>query len=340
MKLCFGTFAKILILCMEGMTQNKLVAKLVKCVDHTSSYISSQYRFNGSFDDIDGDKPAISKLVNCKINFSYANGETTIPPTLNEVIEKLTLNVIRFMGEKCKTKIILTLIRVIQEDESVDGEEKDVFKKIFGTDKQHFFQQTDFLFSELLGMTLLYVVNSDIKNTMGKSCIKTITEDYVDESFNTFQCDYIWKSDGETLILYSYEMLDCLNKILLSNEINYFIEQIDPTNQFDWDYYDDRINEFHSDIKSKIKDKYISKSKTLQKITDFDDMLDEYFTYISQKTIPLAEKPNIAVPIHRDENAQWSISFSNKVTYYRKKLIQIYLEIYELLFIKIDKPSK
>lgn len=302
MKLCFGTFAKILILCMEGMTQNKLVAKLAKCVDENSSYISNQYRYNHSFDEIDGDKPSISKLVNCKIDFSYASGGGTIPPTLNEVIEKLTLNVIPFMGEKCKTKIALTLIRIIQEDESIDCEEKDIFKSIFGFDKQLFFQQTDFLFSELLGKTLLYVVNSDIKNTMGKIYIEAITEKYIAESFATFQFDYVWKADCDTFILYSYEMLNCFNRIISNNKIDVFIQQIDPTIQFDWDYYDDRINEFHSDIKNIISDKYNLKSETLKKITDFDDMLDKYFTYISLNTNPLTEKTNIAVPIHRDED--------------------------------------
>lgn len=339
MKLCFGTFAKILILCMEGMTQNKLVAKLAKCVDENSSYISNQYRYNHSFDEIDGDKPSISKLVNCKIDFSYASGRETAPPTLNEVIEKLTLNVIPFMGEKCKTKIALTLIRVIQEDESIVGEEKDVFKSIFGHDKQQFFQQTDFLFSELLSKTLLYVVNSDIKNTKGKSCIEAITEKYITESFDTFQFDYVWGEDCDTFILYSYEMLACFNKILSCNKVDYFIGQIDPTTLFDWEIWSDKTEKFHDDIQSEICDKYNSKSKISQKIFEFDKVLDDYIEYLALHTRPLPEKPNIAVPKSRDNDAKWSVSFSNDVINYRKNLIHIYQEIFELLYIKINQFS-
>lgn len=338
MKLCFGTFAKILVLCMEGMTQTKLVAKLVRCVDNTSSYISSQYRYNGSFDDIDGDKPSISKLVNCKVNFSFANGADTMQPELSEVIKKLKLNVIPFMGEKCKTKIALTLIRAIQEDQSIDSEEKDVFKRIFGYNKQQLFQQTEFLFSSLLGKILLYVVNSDIKNTQGASCVKIITQDYIDESFITFQYDYIWKEDRETFIIYSYEMLTIFNDILSQNKIDYFIEKVDPTNLFDWDIWSDRIDEFHSNLHSEIGNN--SKSKTAQKIFEFDKTLDDYITYLARHGRPLAENTNIFVPMYRDENVPWSNSFSKKVNNYRERLIKINNEIYELLFYKIDKSSK
>lgn len=339
MKLCFGTFAKILILCMEGMTQNKLVAKLAKCVDENSSYISNQYRYNHSFDEIDGDKPSISKLVNCKNDFSYASGGGTTPPTLNEVIEKLTFHIIPFMGEKCKTKIALTLIRVIQEDESIIGEEKDAFKGVFGYDKQQFFLQTNFLFSELLGKTLLYVVNSDIKNTKGKSCIEAITEKYIAESFDTFQFDYVWEEDCDTFTLYSYEMLVCFYKTLSSSKIDHFIGKIDPTDLFDWDFCSGKIDEFHDNIQSEISDKYNSMSKTSQKIFEFDKVLDDYIEYLAHNTRPLPEKPNIAVPIYRDDNTQWSVSFSDNVINYRKNLIHIFQEIFELLYIKIDQSS-
>ena len=318
MKLCFGTFAKILILCIEGMTQNKLVAKLAKCVDENSSYISSQYRYNGSFDEIEGDKSSISKLVNCKINFAYADSENTTPPTLNDVIEKLTLNIIPFMGEKCKTKIILTLIRVIMEDKSIEREETYIFKNIFGMDKEQLFYQTVFLFSDFLGKTLLYIVNSDIKNTEGKNCIEGITKNYIDESFNTFQFDYVWGIDCDTFTLYSYEMLDCFKKILSSNRIDYFIEKIDPTDIFDWDIWSEKIDEFHDEIQSEISDKYNSMSKTSQKIFEFDQVLDDYISYLAYHIRPLAENPSIAVPIYRDENVQWSMSFSDNVINYRK----------------------
>ena len=61
----------------------------------------------------------------------------------------------------------------------------------------------------------------------------------------------------------------------------------------------------------------------------YTQTLDDYTHYLGLNMRPIAEHPDILVPIFRDEQPQSAMQFSNLVGDYRHQLISIYTELYE-----------
>lgn len=88
-RLCFGTFIKILDLCKYNITQEKLIAKIIQIIDNPNSrYIK--------------EKEAISKLKNCKIDYVFYSGNCNDIPSLNDIIQSIKKNVAPFIDEDKK----------------------------------------------------------------------------------------------------------------------------------------------------------------------------------------------------------------------------------------------
>lgn len=103
MVLCFGTFATVLCLYrnqQSHISQATLVAKLARCVDRKSSYIVWDNRDKEEDDwDVNGDGPAISKLLHCTKNFVFSDVYPT-NPALENVIKDFDKNISPFIYKR------------------------------------------------------------------------------------------------------------------------------------------------------------------------------------------------------------------------------------------------
>lgn len=66
---------------------------------------------------------------------------------------------------------------------------------------------------------------------------------------------------------------------------------------------------------------------TIRKVQEFAQTLDDYTTYLGKNMRPIAECPDLFVPLYQDENVRWALTFETNVRNYRQQFISIYLEI-------------
>lgn len=335
MKLCFGVFATILRHCLKKLNQEKLVARLAKCVDTYSGYIDESVRCLSDAT-IEGDKSAISKLVNCKKNFVFSESEVNQVLDFDMVIKNLNTHIIPFIEDKGKIKFILAIIRVIQLDGSIDLEEREVFKKAFGVSKEQFLEQGEYDFSDILGKTLLYTVDSDIENIKGAGCIKVITKDFVEKELDFSIYDYEWDSDKSSLKLFRYIVFNLFNEILLKYNINDFIETADPTNCIDLSKWIENGDEFIEETKNQIWNKYNQNSTIVKEAQTFAQVLNDYLNYLALNMRPANERTSISVPLYRDEDVKWGMNFEKTVMDFRLEMISVYKNIVNSVMRNID----
>ena len=194
MRLCFGSFAKILKLCkLPSVTDVQLIGALTRTVDPTCEYG-------------DSDGTAVSRLLSCTQNLSngqlrrtgqraqtdHSNfvsgwGTNRLSNVVlagqkadkNEVVQKIADNVLPLLDEDRKALAVLAVVDVISNDPFVDGDKRISFEKCIGTSKKALLLQSRYVLSELFAGILLYTVVS-VKNTEGKEYIAKIDREYVD----------------------------------------------------------------------------------------------------------------------------------------------------------------
>lgn len=330
MKLCFGVFATILKHCSKKLNQERLVASLAKCVDTYSGYINENVRcLSGAT--IEGDKSAISKLVNCKKNFVFSESEVAQVLDLDRIVKNLNTHIIPFIEDKGKIKFLLALIRVIQFDDSINVEEKEVFKNAFGVSKEQFLEHDEYVFSDIVAKTLLYTVNSDIENIKGADCIKTITKEFVEREINGSIYEYEWNSDKSSLKLFRYKILKIFDDTIRRYNINEFVESVDPTSSIDLSDWIENGDGFIKDTKNQIWDRYDKRNPIVKEIQKFAKVLDDYLNYLSSSMRPEYDNMSVSVPLYRDEDVKWSMNFEKTVKNFRLEAISVYNKIFNLV---------
>lgn len=340
MRLCFGTFARILNGCRHNIIQAQLIARIVMCIDpQNSSIIRNWDKVKKQLDDsgfiteeFECNEPAISKLLSCRLNFVFSDGESANIPTQNIVINKFETLVSPFIDSDKKAKVILALLDIIQKDECLDFETKENFKKYLGMDKKHLLQQTEFIFSGFLGKVLLYTVCGKVDNRVGAECVEAITSDYIDKVTEPYMYDYHWDTSTQTLTLSFVEMYNIFNHAVQSYQVDTFIEKIDPTVKMDIRWVE-KCESFLGFINDKIcipfgQDLVNAKGKTFQMIQQFAQTLDEYTQYLGYHMRPIAEDIETMVPISRDEKMECYMEFIEKTKHYRWKSCSIYQELF------------
>jgi len=333
MYLCFGTFAAVLNCCKQNIKQYALFAIIAKCLDKNSNYIKSDDRYKESWE-IEGDGPAISKLLNCTKNYVLEN---KLSLELSKVVKDFEINVAPYIEEDKKPAVILSLLNIIQLDKSLDFKNKEAFRKNLGVYKQDILNQSKFEFCDFLVRILLYTTCGNVDNKMGKDYVESITKCYVDKFIDDYAFEYEWNSTAQTLTLLPISSIfsDFSSKISLF-KIDEFIESVDPTNVMDYEWVD-KCDGFIKYIKST---KWIPfeqtpqnmSGMTIQKVQLFAQVLNEYVNYLGVNMRPIEEQPDLFIPIplvplYRDEDAKWACAFWEKVQDYRKQLASIYQEI-------------
>lgn len=358
MRLCFGTFATVLNCCRQNVQQATLVARIAKVVDPCSRYIGeNRYKIieqeqdqnqkldqnqeldqNQKLDQdptkekIEGDKPATNKLLHCKINFVFDNEEFANNLTLDETIKRFETEVAPFIDEDKKAKVILVLLDIIQKDKCIDFDKKENFKKFLGVDKQHLLQQSEFVFSDFLGRILLYSLLGNVDNTVGRSCVNSITNNYIDAFVEPYAYEYQWDTTSQTLVLSFVTIFNIFNQAILDYQIDTFVECVDPTNMMEFEWLN-KCKNFLKHTESSIwvpfgPSTVEKKGLVLQKVQQFAQTLVAYTEYLPLNMRPLdVNSVDRFVPLYRDENVKWALSFEKNTQNYRQHLISIYQEI-------------
>ena len=333
MYLCFGTFATVLNCCRQGIQQAALIARIAKCVDRHSSYIGNEDRYKKENEwTIMGDGPATSKLLHCVRNFVFDDNQTTNKPNINDVIENFETNVAPFITEDKKATVIFTLLDIIRQDKNIDSKTKECFKKYLGASKQELLQKREYIFSDFLGRILLYTVDGNVDNTLGKEYVRLITKDYIGEIYDRYADEYTWRANTQTLeltfitiYLHFCETMECY-------QIDKFIERIDPTNMMSGKWLE-QFDGFPKDTESNIWNQFAPNNMgepatTLHMVRKFAQTFDEYTNYLGKHMRPADEGGDLFVPFHRDENMEWALEFNSMVHDYRQKLNSICREMY------------
>lgn len=311
LRLCFGTFIAILDLCKYNITQEKLIADIVRIIDPDSRYIK--------------DRTASNKLKKCQINFRLTSGYFNDVPSIASVKECMKNKIIPFIDESKIATLILSLLYIIQNESKNRTLKEEYFKKFFSADSSQLLTEKEFVFSEFLGRILLYTLYSGINNKTGSDCIKFITEDFIDEKLSLYKEDCQWISSTETLVLLFRKEFTLFNEVLDKYAVRQFIEKIDPANQI-YDECLENCENFLVYIRDNIWVPFSQNSigKMLQMIQNFSQTLDDYTTYLGKNMLPFSSNPSVFIPRHRDENPRWAINFEKTVSDYRQQLIKIY----------------
>lgn len=333
MRLCFGTLATVLNCCRQNtLQQASLIARIVKCIDRHSSYIANEDRFKLENEwEIAGDGPAVSKLLHCTRPFVLESGSIANKPITQNVIQNFEENVAPFIAENKKAAAIIALLHIIRQDNTIDSSNKGIFEEFLRMGKQELLQQSNFVFSDLVGRILVYTVYGNIDNRVGEDCVHLITADYIDKITEPYANEYEWNPSTQTLALPFVEIFLLFDRAIQTHQIDEFLKNIDPTGIMESDWID-RFEDFLSDTEAGIWVPFAptgleQPGTTICMVQEFAQTLDDYTNYLGKNMRPIAEEPNLFVPLYREENAKWALAFEKTVGDYHQQLQSIYEKI-------------
>ncbi|MDP3057984.1 MAG: hypothetical protein Q8N36_00770, partial [bacterium] len=192
MRLCFGTFARVLQLCkLDVVTDPRLVGTMTRTIDPNCEYIKSE------------NATSVHRLLNCTGNLSLGNTTDSgtgvirrpgssisriilLAPRADriELSRKFAEDVIGLLDENKKPNAVLALLNIIQRDEIIDDDsasgKKRSFEKYIGTTKNALISQSEYVLSDLLAGIFLYTVASGVVNTVGREFITELTFEYIE----------------------------------------------------------------------------------------------------------------------------------------------------------------
>lgn len=329
MRLCFGTYATILYRCLSDTktTQTMLIAELAKIVDKESRYQMKN--------DPDIQKPEANKLLRCNKNFILSEGKDTNIPTLKMVIKEFNDEVRPIIDEDKKAKAILALLDIIKKDKYLDFDQKENFKKYFGVEKKDLLKRSELEFSDIFGRTLMYTVYGNVDNTVGKECVKSITNDYIDNVAKSYLHKYQWNSDKDILTLFLAPMFNSFQRAIKKYKIYDFLRYTDPTDKMNIEWperLDDFVEYINRNILNSSNSNLTGRAKSMfEKIKKFTEILDKYNEYLGKHMNFISDGIKFYwVPQYRDENAKWAWKFNKVTEGYHKQLVSIYEDIHTI----------
>lgn len=190
MRLCFGTFARVLQLCkLDVISDPRLVGTMTRTIDPNCEYIKSE------------NATSVHRLLNCTGNLSNGNISDSgtgvmrrpgrsissvllLAPSADraELSRKFADNVIGLLDENKKLNAVLALLNIVQRDEVIDDDsasgKKRSFEKYVGTTKNDLLSRSDYILSDLLAGIFLYTVAAGVVNTVGRESIAELTLEY------------------------------------------------------------------------------------------------------------------------------------------------------------------
>ena len=338
-KLCFGVFSRILLNCCSPKIHQKVfVPKLIETIDPHGGYL---------------DEGAMSRWATCERAVNIYKGDLQ-PPKQEVLSQKFLSTIIPLLGEDKKVVAILALLDIIREDEGLDGNMRESFKKYVGTTKNALLEQREFVLHEFLAAVFLYVtVYGD--NKKGADGLKLIDEQYLNGFY----------ADRDKIRLVSPDELQANTQITdefphVDNKVSRqiketFAKAIHDFNMIDYMNSNPVINlradlyhnatDFVKSIQQKIfHDFYENREEEpYKKVKMFIEVLEDYNDYLLNNMNPHPKGGNILVSCHRGVHhkpapgidSEPNITFENTVVDYRRRLELIYSELFngkELIF--------
>lgn len=260
MRLCFGTFAKVLKLCkLPSVTDVYLVGTLTRTIDPTCEYR-------------DSDGTAVSRLLSCTQNLSNGQmrrtgqrartdhsdfengwGSNRLSNVVlagqqanrNDVVQKVAANVLPLIDEDRKALAALAIIDIISQDTVIDGDKRLSFEKYFDTTKKALLLQSEYILSELFTGVLLYTVVS-VLNTVGKNCVTKIDKSYVD-GFAQLDFLYDFATDFPYVAIEKQDNHSSSQKTVNTDLIKDYLAKVDSKyNEIKTLLYNDQPKSFYS----------------------------------------------------------------------------------------------
>ena len=216
MRLCFGTFARVLRACklQQGVSDVKLIGELTKTIDPECEYG-------------DSDGTAVSRLLSCTQNLSNGNARRKgqkrnlsikdfdpgyLTNRLSNIVDEakkvdrkvvaknIAENVLPLLDEDKKKLIIPALFYIIALDTVIDTEKTASFEKYVGISKSELLSQKEIVLSELLAGLLIYVVIA-VVNTEGKNYAKTIDDTFLNDLLQSSSTFHVIDSSDDISII-------------------------------------------------------------------------------------------------------------------------------------------
>lgn len=163
MVLCFAVLVKILLLCSnQGTTQKVICARLL-------SSINSKYGY-----ELEADESTISKLMTCKVGLSPEEIVNVIPVANFEGVKhNILAEIVPLLNRNTLPCGLVALKYIINQDENIDSNSVIGFKTV-----DEITQLTNVDIADCI-TNLLYYTVLGIHNTKGASTIKLVTKEYV-----------------------------------------------------------------------------------------------------------------------------------------------------------------
>lgn len=321
-KLCFGVFSKVLrICCSPKIAQKVFIPKIISTLD-----------FNGDY----WDESVLSRWATCERSINiYKNVQ---PPKQGILNQNFLKTIVPLLDEDKKVLAVLALLDIIREDEDLDSNTQEGFKKFFGATKNALLKQSEFVLHEFLAAAFLYVTVYD-NNAKGADCLKSINEQYIDSFYA--ERDYIRLVSAPELQQEHPQ---------ISVETNMNTPNTDNASKCILSIFNDAVKMFHivdymdsepsvalpkilveyvTNFLSTIKQSIIiglieyQEEAAYQKVKNFTNALASYQSYLAENLYPKTD----VFALTGTEDAQYIVDFKKTVDDYKQKINSIYGEI-------------
>ncbi|MDL2288168.1 hypothetical protein LJC32_02170 [Oscillospiraceae bacterium OttesenSCG-928-F05] len=324
-RLCFGTFASVLVLCKaEDISQSVLVETVIRTVDPQSVFTQPEHA------------ATVTRLLKCERNFpnvqrqreagNETNRLSSVPSCAREakkedVSARFAENVLPLLDEEKKALAVLALLDIIESDVELDGSKRASFNKYFGTTKSALLGQSVFVLHDFLAMAFLYS-SIAVKNEVGAECIHLIDENYVG-SFRD-NIDEIRLADSTTLTgPVAEQILTIFNDAIKECHIVEYMD-CDPAVALPKilaDYLEKFLDAINRNIIIGLIE--YQKEEAYRKVSNFTDALLSYYRYLTENLYPKTD----VFALTGTEEADYVSDFNRTVNEHKWRIDSIYGEI-------------
>lgn len=196
-KLCFGTFATVLKICMtKRVTQKRLCGTMLLSIAPTY--------------DIRSDDGTVSDLIHGKKNLSPV--VTDVAPTVDvsDISDYFKKNILHMLDSNKRSLIVLALKDIIASDNTIEPDT--IVEKINDMTKETILKRDAFIFEDFLAGIFLYTV-LNVGNRDCEDSVKEITTAYIQSfedqkstisfltAYSNFSMETVNEIDTRTLVL-------------------------------------------------------------------------------------------------------------------------------------------
>lgn len=319
MILCFGIFAKVLNYCNQRLAQNKFVPRIAWVVDRRNSSLASNLDFDvNDPDGMEGNPAVVSKLLSCNRPFEIRDKPV---PSVEIARERFKSKVMPVLTPDKIKKAVLAILYIINEDETLEAENVEIFRKCFGMYKDELLVQRALNVPDFFTRVLLYTTYTD--NEDGRLYTKEITDDFIEKVADDSRIRVKFNDDMQTVEIERTEEMRLwteVNRIaeiklcLMQSEENFCSSPIDPIDVMF--LYGDAETLFPHMYRRIERIDPRTKKMMHAKMEDFSKLLHEFAECLRAMTRSMA-----------NQTTEWPIFPDAKALDVRQRLTNVYNEL-------------